>query len=103
MTLRASFRWLARTVVIGTVLVGGTAWAGACKLQNAAAPGTYTFVRVHDADTGKIVLSKAINGGDIVDLEVTGSRVRIEAKTAGQKNYRSGPISVCKAGNTLRP
>ena len=103
MISRASLRWLALTIAAGAVLIGGTATARTCKLQNPAAPGTYTFVRVHDADTGKIVLSKAINGGDIVDLEVSGSRVRIEAKTAGQKNYRSGPISVCKAGNTLRP
>ena len=94
--------WLARTIAAGAALISGTAWADSCKLQNASAKGTYKFVRVHDADTGTIVLSKAINGGDTVDLEVSGSRVRIEAKTAGQKNYRSGPISICKAGNTLR-
>jgi len=102
MNSAAPLQWLARTSVIGTMLVGGTAWAGTCKLQNASSPGTYTFVRVHDADTGKIVLSKAINGGDVVDLEVSGSRVRIEAKTAGQKDYRSGPVSICRDGNTLR-
>jgi hypothetical protein len=102
MNLSAHLRWLARTIAAGTMLIAGTAWAGTCKLQNPSAKGSYKFVRVHDADTGKIVLSKAINGGDIVDLEVSGSRVRIEAKTAGQKNYRSGPIWVCKAGNTLR-
>jgi hypothetical protein len=93
---------LARIGVAGVTLLGGTAWAGTCKLQNASSPGAYKFVRVHDADTGAVILRKAINGGDSVDLEVSGSRVRIDVKPAGHKNYRAGPISVCKAGNTLR-
>jgi len=102
MSEAATIRWLSRAIIAGAVLATGTAWADTCKLQNAGPRGTYKFVRVHDADTGKVVLSKAINGGDTVDLEVSGSRLRIDAKSAGQKNYRSGPILVCKDGNTLR-
>ena len=102
MTSLASFRWLARTVVTGTLLVSGTAWAGTCKLQNAAAPGSYKFVQVHDADTGAVVLRKAINGGETVELEVSGDRVRIDVKLPGHKDYKAGPVSICQADTTLR-
>ena len=54
-------------------------------MQNASAPGAYKFVRVHDADSGAVVLRKAINGGDSVELTVSGGRVRIEFKQPGQK------------------
>ena len=98
----APLRWFALAIAAGAEMAAGPAGAGNCKVQNASAPGAYKFVRVHDADSGAVVLRKAINGGDSVELTVSGGRVRIEFKQPGQKDYRSGPVAICRDGNTLR-
>ena len=79
----------------------GVALAGNCKVRNSRAPGDWTFVHVHDVDTGQIVMRQAINGGDSKNVTVSGRRVRIDQKPAGHRQYKTGAITVCKGGNTI--
>jgi hypothetical protein len=80
---------------------GGQALAGTCNIQSARAPGEWTFVRVYDVDTGKIVLQRAIKGGVSYEVKVSGYRVRIDWKLPGGIKYETGPILACVDGNRV--
>jgi hypothetical protein len=71
-------------------------------VENSSAPGSWKFVRAYDADTGEVVLRKAINGGDSAKVTVSGTTARIEYKLAGHTRYQTAIIAACKGGNTLR-
>lgn len=89
-------------IAIGAVLGETAALAGTCKVQSSKAPGQWTFVRVYDLDTGKVVLRQGINGGDSKEVTVKGHRMKIEHKLAGHRNYVAGPMTDCKAGQTVK-
>ena len=89
-------------LVAAAMLAPSTALADTCKVQNSSPPGLWKFVRAYDADTGKEVLRRTINGGDSVEVTVTGSRIRVEYKLAGHRHYLPGVVATCKDGNTLR-
>lgn len=93
---------IATLALIGAVLGESAAAAESCKVQSSKPPGQWTFVRVHDVDKDQVVLRQGINGGDAKRVEVSGHRIRIEQKPAGHRNYRSGPVTDCKGGRTVR-
>jgi len=86
-----------------TVLaVEGQAIAGTCSIQSNRAPGEWTFVRVYDVDSGKIVLQRAIKAGLTYDLTVSKYRVRVDSKLPGGITYAAGPVSTCRDGNKIK-
>jgi hypothetical protein len=89
------------SVGVAAVFTAGQAIAGTCNIQSSRAPGEWTFVRVYDVDTGKIVLQRAIKGGVIYEVRVSKDRVRVDSKLPGGIVYEAGRISVCKSGNKL--
>ena len=92
---------LAFAVTAAALLEGG-AFAGTCKVQNAAKPGDWRFVHVYDVKKSEIVLRQAINGGDSKEVTVSGERVRVNHKRPGSKAYAAGAIAICKNGNTVK-
>lgn len=82
-------------------LAEGEALAGSCTIQSTRAPGEWTFVRVYDVDSGKIVLQRAIKGGTPYQVSVTKERVRVDSKLPGGLTYAAGRVSACKNGNKL--
>jgi hypothetical protein len=93
---------LVTLIAVSALLGESPALAKGCKVQSSKAPGQWTFVRVHDVDTGQVVLRQGINGGDSKHVTVSGHRIRIEHKLAGHKNYRSDAVADCKGGNTVK-
>lgn len=79
----------------------GQAIAGTCSIQSVRAPGEWTFVRVYDVDSGKIVLQRAIKGGVPYEVTVSKNRVRVDSKLPGGLTYASGKVAACKGGNRL--
>ncbi len=76
--------------------------AGTCKIESTRAAGEWKFVKVYDADTGKIVLQRPISGGIAYDVSVRGYRVRIDSKLPGGIKYVPGPIFDCVDGNRVK-
>jgi hypothetical protein len=88
--------------VLAAALLEGAAFAGTCSVQNSAAPGDWRFVHVYDVKKSEIVLRQAINGGDSKEVTVSGNKIRVDHKRAGNRNYATGPVTACKDGNTVK-
>jgi len=88
----------------GIVLLATASGANAetCNIQSVRAPGHWQFVKVYDLDTGKVVLQRAINGGEHHEVIVSGHRMRVDWKLAGGKDYKAGKATTCKDGHTVR-
>lgn len=95
-------RALASMGALAILFAAAPVRAESCQVHNASAPGVWKFVRVYDVDTGQVVLRRAINGGDSVEVTVSGSRARVEFKLAGYTRYKTSVTGTCKGGNTLR-
>jgi hypothetical protein len=93
---------LTMLATVAALFLESGAVAGTCKIETARPAGEWTFVQVHDADTGEIVLQKAIMGGTSRDVTVKGERVRVDSKLPGATQYKAGTVSVCKDGNVVR-
>ena len=93
---------LAAAAIIAASLVGHEARAESCKVESASQPDQWKFIRVYDADTGKIVYQQAINGGDSKPVTVSGERVRVDYKLPGHTVYQTGTVAACKGGNTVK-
>ena len=87
---------------IAALMTAGQALAGTCEIESTRAAGEWTFVRVLDVDTGKIVLQRAIKGGDHYKVEVSQNRVRVDSKLPGGTAYGTGTVVTCKGGNRIR-
>ena len=81
---------------------GSPAVAGTCKIQSTREPGHWTFLKVFDVESGEVVLQKAIEGGKYREVTAHGDRVRVDWKLPGGKDYKAGPVSPCKDGNTIK-
>ena len=86
-------------LALGTASAG---MAGTCNVQSTRAPGHWKFVKVFDVDTGEIVFQKVIDGGKLHEVTVSGERARVDWKLPGGKDYKAGPVSSCKDGNTVK-
>jgi len=102
MSSAAAARALARMGALAILFSAAPVQAETCQVQNTSAPGLWKFVRVYDVDTGQVVLRRAINGGDSVEVRVSGIRARVEFKLAGYTRYKTSANGTCKGGNTLR-
>ena len=84
------------------VLLESQAGAETCMIHNSGPAGEWKFFRVHDADTGQIVLQQAIKGGDSRQVEVSKERVTVSSKFPGYRQYSQPIASTCKGGNTVK-
>ncbi len=95
-----------RKITMGLALASVLACSGAraetCKIESTRPHGDWTFVKVFDADTGTVVLQKAIIGGASNEVTVSGTRVRVDSKLAGGKHYKPGAVATCKGGNSVK-
>lgn len=88
--------------VAAMLLAESAAVAENCKIENGGPPDEWRFVQVFDVDRGQIVLGKAIKSGDSKEVTVTGERIRVDHKLPGGTQFATGPVVVCKGGNTIR-
>ena len=97
--MKAQFIALA---ALSALIAGGQAQAGTCDIQSSRATGEWTFVRVYDVDSGKIVLQRAIKGGVLYRVTVSKDRVRVDSKLPGGITYAAGTVSTCRDGNKIK-
>jgi len=88
--------------LVAMVLAESAAVAESCKIENGGPPDEWRFVQVYDVDRGQIVLGKAIKSGDSKEVTVSGQRVRVDHKLPGGTAYATGPVVICKGGNSIR-
>jgi hypothetical protein len=86
---------------VAALVAEGPAYAGTCSIQSNRAPGEWTFVRVYDVDSGKIVLQRAVKGGTPYEVKVSKERIRVDSKLPGGLTYAAGKVSACKDGNKI--
>ena len=84
------------------LVLGTPALAETCNVQVTGPADQWKFLHVYDVATGEIVLRQAVKSGDYKAVEVSGDKIRVDWKLAGQKEYRAGAVTQCKAGNTVR-
>jgi len=89
-------------IVAATAASAASAATETCDIQNASAPGRWKFVRVYDVADGKVVLSQAMNGGDLRPVTVKGRSVRVEYKLAGDLQYHSSRVASCHKGAIVK-
>ena len=87
---------------VALLITAVEASAGTCRIESTRVPGEWTFVRVFDVDTGKIVLQRAVKGGVSYDVTVSGYRVRIDSKLPGGIKYEPGAVLACVDGNKVK-
>lgn len=73
-----------------------------CKIQYSGPVDEWRFLKVYEQSTGEVVLQTVIKGGDSKSVFVKTPRIVITSKWAGDKNYRSHPVTSCAGGNTIR-
>jgi len=88
--------------IVAILLAESSAVAESCKIENAGPPDEWRFVQVYDVDRGQIVLGQAIKSGDKKEVSVSGEKVRVDHKFPGWTTYATGPVLICKGGNTIR-
>ena len=89
-------------MLVAMLLAESAAFAGSCKIENSGPPDEWRFVQIYDVDRGQIVLGRAIKSGDSKEVTVSGERVRVDHKLPGGTQYATGPVVICKGGNTIR-
>lgn len=95
-------RQLAFVTGLAVLFTAAPTIAGTCKIESTRAPGEWTFVRVYDVDSGKIVLQRAIKSGVAYDVTVSKELVRVDSKLPGGISYAAGAVSACKDGNKIK-